>query len=856
MRKNYSVLFVLFFCASLNIFAQDEFITTWKTDNSGTSNLTSITIPTTGGGYNYDVDWNNDGIFDEIGITGSVTHDFGMAGTYTIKIRGDFPRIRFSSNSINAKKILSIEQWGAISWISMNRAFSGCSNLVINATDIPNFSGTEDTNAMFFDASSIGNGTGSWNWDMGTITSMASMFEGAVSFNKDISTWNVSQVTDMEDMFNGATSFNQNLSTWNVANVVYMGGMFEQVISFDQNLSTWDISSLEYGDHMFKGVTLSTENYDALLTGWSTDSSGISNDGIDDIPTNIDFSGGISKYCSSETARNTLINTYNWGITDGGILCDQPTWNGSTDSSWFEATNWSGNVAPLSTEDVLIPNVATTPNVSNTVEVNKLEIALSSAFNISSTGSVVVNSDFDTNETLTIESSATNSGTLLVKGTSKGIVSYLRGGLLANKWSIVSSPVIGQSIKEFAENPLNNIRINTSVSPNRYAISYYDDSQPSGNKWVYYTSDDLATNTLQFEKGRSYAISRATDGPVIFEGTLEVGDVNTPVNSAGWNSIGNPYTTFLPINKNGGSNFINENSSNMNPSNVGVYVWDKSQDKYVGKSLVSDKASLSPGQGFLIKTGGSTTNVVFNQSHRKSSVVTGGVFARGSSIEQPSIELLASSKGLTISTAIKYFENTTTGLDIGYDLGNYGRSGFDIFTRLVSNETKEDYTIQSLPTKDISTTIIPVGLKANAKDEIIFTAKTTGDVSVYLEDRKENIFRELESAENKTYTITTTENINGIGRFYLHTSINNKENLPIIEEVRIYNSDSETLKVLGIYKGDFKVDLYAIHGKHVFSTKSKGSGENTIELPSLERGVYIVKVVSELGVDTKKIIIK
>ncbi len=65
----------------------DDFVTTWKTDNAGISNSTSITIPTTGTGYNYDVDWNNDGTFDEFGITGSATHDFGVAGTYTIRIQ-------------------------------------------------------------------------------------------------------------------------------------------------------------------------------------------------------------------------------------------------------------------------------------------------------------------------------------------------------------------------------------------------------------------------------------------------------------------------------------------------------------------------------------------------------------------------------------------------------------------------------------------------------------------------------------------------------------------------------------------------------------------------------------------------
>ena len=64
----------------------DHFVTTWKTDNPGKSNNSSIIVPLYGGPF--DVDWDNDGTFDEFWLTGPVTHDFGVPGTYTIRIDG------------------------------------------------------------------------------------------------------------------------------------------------------------------------------------------------------------------------------------------------------------------------------------------------------------------------------------------------------------------------------------------------------------------------------------------------------------------------------------------------------------------------------------------------------------------------------------------------------------------------------------------------------------------------------------------------------------------------------------------------------------------------------------------------
>jgi surface protein len=138
----------------------DYFVTTWKTDNPGETNNSSITIPTEGGnGHYYDVDWDNDGIFDTLGVTGNIIHDFGTPGTYTVQIRGAFPRIGFSTES-DRPKIISIDQWGTMKWTSMASAFIGCYNLIGNAPDTPDLSG---------------------------VTSMQSMFQFASLFNQDIS---------------------------------------------------------------------------------------------------------------------------------------------------------------------------------------------------------------------------------------------------------------------------------------------------------------------------------------------------------------------------------------------------------------------------------------------------------------------------------------------------------------------------------------------------------------------------------------------------------------------------------------------------------------------------------------------
>ncbi len=270
----------------------DDFVITVKTDNLGASADTEFTIPThLSETYNYNVDCDDDGIYEALAQTGSYTCDYGIGneGTYTIRIKDNsgagtgFPRIYFN-NGGDAEKLLTIEQWGTGKWTSMSYAFYGCSNLAGQASDTP---------------------------DLSVLTGLGSMFRNASSFNQDIGGWDTSNVEGMSFMFSGASVFNQDIGSWDTSNVNNMGYMFSNAFAFDQNVGDWNVSGVTNMFAMFSNVTLSTANYDALLIGWNAQT----------LTPNLTFSGGNSKYCDGEAARDNMSNSDGWTISDWGKGC-------------------------------------------------------------------------------------------------------------------------------------------------------------------------------------------------------------------------------------------------------------------------------------------------------------------------------------------------------------------------------------------------------------------------------------------------------------------------------------------------------------------------------------------------------
>ena len=319
-----------------------DFVTTWRVP----ADSTTVTIPTTGGaGYDYNVDWNNDGIPDDTGVTGNITHDYGTAGEYTIRISGTFPQFCYSCLPYGtSSEIIDVNQWGISQWRSMNSAFRGATGVTaFSATDTPDLRNVIDMSYMFNGASNFNGNVSSW--DTSSVTNMTGIFRGARSFNQPLNDWSVGNVTDMTDAFYDAIAFNRPLNKWDVSNVVYMEGMFggdyynPEPTSFNQNLNDWDVSSVVSMRGMFGG----NASFNQDLNSWDVSDVVDMNDMFGD---NDIFNGDISEWDVSNVEDMTYMFGYNtafngdlskWdtsGLTSAGEMFEGATSFNSDLSKW------------------------------------------------------------------------------------------------------------------------------------------------------------------------------------------------------------------------------------------------------------------------------------------------------------------------------------------------------------------------------------------------------------------------------------------------------------------------------------------------------------------------------------------
>ena len=313
-------------CANLNVIATDAPIISATNIQNTFENCTSLT----GGCDNWDV--SNVRTFN--GIFKGCTNFNGDVSNWDVssatKLNNVFHsctnfnqpigKWNVTSNVTNLASIFfgcasfnqDLGSWDVSGCTELQTAFRGCANLDVSFVSNWNVSSAcTKISGMFFN---IGDNIGTTNinhWDVSNVTSFLQVFI-RTNFNGDITGWDVSSGENFNAMFQ-ESDFNQDIGSWDMSNATNIKNMVKET-PFDQDISGWDIANVTNMTTFMNGNTaFSTANYDALLVAWEAQTP----------QSNINVNFGDAQYTSgssAETARTSLINTYNWTISDGGAV--------------------------------------------------------------------------------------------------------------------------------------------------------------------------------------------------------------------------------------------------------------------------------------------------------------------------------------------------------------------------------------------------------------------------------------------------------------------------------------------------------------------------------------------------------
>ena len=506
--------------------------------------------------------------------------------------------------------------------------------------------------------------------------------------------------------------------------------------------------------------------------------------------------------------------------------------------------------------------------ITNMVWAQDLHVASGGSFFISPASFTYVTNDINVDGDLivTSDTSTQKSGSLIVKGTATGDITYERNIQDAN-WHLVSAPVTTQAIGAFATNLSNAVKTQVDL----YAIGKYNNANLKDARWEHYTA--LTAGGLNFASGKGYSTSRAAAGNFTFKGGMATDDVTVTIpenditpfvpsvsaitGSHVWSVVGNPYPSFLPANTPAGaSNVLLNNIASLDLYKHYINVWDGSA--YVPINHSSPAYYIAPGQAFMVDAIGNSQSFVFSEATQVPQSEATAVFYRGTTT--PEIIVHLSNGTETKKTTLRYFNTSTTGLDVGYDAGTFDTSfPFAIDTHLVSDSPGMDFTIQCLPDTNFEASIVPLSIKAAANETITFRTEVAGlpdGLEVYLEDKEA---RTITNISTGNHQVTLGEKLDGIGRFYLHNSVNgvlSTEDL-LASTLNIYKTSNSNLRITGLQEGPATVKMYSVLGKEVTSSSFQMKTVNDIAIPNhLAKGIYIVQLITNEAKQSRKIIIE
>lgn len=527
------------------------------------------------------------------------------------------------------------------------------------------------------------------------------------------------------------------------------------------------------------------------------------------------------------------------------------------DGLLYTNSTWYPNAPNVSTgaENVLIKDGVYSANAN--IAMNNITVNNGAEININKANAITVNGNILNNGDFVLNSDSNEFSSLMVDGAVSGNITYNRyANTNAGGNDLIAPPVSGQTFVDFLSN---NNNVFSNAAQTLYLFGPFE--KPS-NEYALFAN----TNTTTLQAGMGYRVASTDNGTFAFTGTVNTGNINIPIVKTGsnfdkWNLIGNPYPTYISL-----ADFLTANISELDTFSAAVYGYDADDSngsKWTIWNLAYSDANpgtlIAPGQGFFVssKTGGAT--ISFTPAMRAIGTSDDFIAGRNSNTVGHSILRMSSSNQI-FDTQLYFNDNTTLGLDVGYDAEHFGGAptDFSIYSELVENNQGKDMAIQAISNNDIDdATAIPLGVNAAQGQQLVISLENTSVTQdMYLEDTVTNTFTHLNTSN---YTFTANTDIADTGRFYLRfgQQVLSTET-SYLNKLQVYNdADVQQIIIQGVINQDTKLTLYDIQGRYMLSKDLKlNSSINSINTSRFSSGVYLVQLNDGNKIITKKLIIK
>ena len=506
-------------------------------------------------------------------------------------------------------------------------------------------------------------------------------------------------------------------------------------------------------------------------------------------------------------------------------------WNGT--GTWNETAYWSDNEIPTSADFAIVQSG--TLSLNQSVEVAQLTIEHGAVLQIAPNKTLTVSDKLINNAAISgLVLQSDENGTAQLLNSTPDVPATVERYITGNAWHLVSSPAPGQTISDF-------LSTNTNVPANGIYRGMMDYDE-TNNDWNSFFTNTQSGNLTT---GKGFSLRADAEGVVTFTGTLASGTVSPAVartGNYGWNCVGNPYPSAIFINENADAtnNFITVNTDKLDPSYAVIYVWEDGSDAYTIVGQGEPAFYAQSGQAFMVKVNTGVTSLNFTQTMQTaqpSLTIKSGNFAWSG------IELTALQDGKSRSAKIRFSNEMTAGLDVGYDAGVF-KTGFDIYTQLLE-DNGVDFGLQSLPVTNIESYEIPVGLNVKETGEISFSLNNENfpqDIIPVLTDNQTGEQFAF-TGEGDVYTTTVNAESNGYGRFTLtFSSVTGIDDLLLTPQpCRAWYSNGQ-ITISGEIEGDATAEVYDIQGRKLAVHRLESTNLNRIESPQGSSGVYLLRI--------------